>query len=134
LDVTPVQESLGRCTVRGGFMACFLERLAASHRDLARAARAADGERQRQVLRRALQMMILYAKGSPMAVTALDRIAHSPEANGMALRPELYPCWLESLMETVAQFDPAFSPALDKRWREVLGAGLAYLAAPRRHP
>jgi hypothetical protein len=132
MDVSAVQESLARCTVRGGFAARFLKRLGEGHAPLMRALAAGDPAEQRRVLRRGLQMMILYAQGAPMAVTALDRIAAAAEASAIAVHPDLQPLWADSLVATVREFDPAFTPGLEKRWREVMGAALTYLAARHR--
>jgi hypothetical protein len=79
--------------------------------------------------------MILYAQGAPMAVTALDRIAGAGAAGAagaIAVHPDLHPLWVDSLIATVREFDPAFTPGLEKRWREVMGAALTYLAARHR--
>lgn len=132
MDVSAVQESLARCTVRNGFAARFLALLGEGHPPLARALAPGDPAEQRRALRRGLQMMILYAQGAPMAVTALDRIAGAGPAGAIGVHPDLHPLWVDCLMAAVREFDPAFTPGLEKRWREAVGAALAYLAARPR--
>jgi hypothetical protein len=137
MDVSAVQESLARCTVRGGFTARFLALLAEGDATLARALVGGDPAEQRRVARRGLQLMILYAQGAPMAATLLDRAADEGAAGGsggnvLAVHPDLHPYWVDTLMRVVGELDPGFGPALEKRWREVLGAALAYLAARPR--
>lgn len=132
MELSAVQESLARCTVRGGFGARFLALLGEGHAPLARALAAGDPAEQRRVARRVLQLMLLYAQGAPMAATLLDRIvgggAGGSGTNALAVHPDLHPYWLDTLMRVVGEFDPDFSPALEKRWREAVGAALAYLA------
>jgi len=128
VELSEVQESLARCTVRGGFAARFLALLGEGQATLARALAAGDPADQRRVVRRGLQLMLLYAQGAPMAATLLDRIVDGGGATALAVRPDLHPYLVDTLMRVVREFDPAFSPALEKRWREALGAALAYLA------
>jgi len=136
VDVSAVQESLARCTVRGGFAARFLALLGEGHPALARTIATGDPREQRRVLRRGLQMMILYAQGAPMAATLLERSLDDGSAGGMgnavAVHPDLHPFWVDTLLRVVREFDPGFSPGLEKRWREVLGAALTHLAARHR--
>jgi hypothetical protein len=143
LDVSAVQESLARCTVRGGFAQRFLDLLAAGDPALGRMLAAGDPQEQRRVVHRGLQLMVLHAQGAPMAATALERLAGvavpggaaaGPDAAGNALgvRPDLHPFWVDSLVAAVREFDPDFTPGLEKRWREVVGPALADLAARHR--
>jgi len=140
VDVSAVQESLARCTVRGGFAQRFLDLLAAGDPALGRMLAAGDPQEQRRVVHRGLQLMVLQAQGAPMAGTALERLAGlaapggaGPNAAGNALgvRPDLHPFWVDSLVAAVREFDPGFTPGLEKRWREVVGPALAALA--KRH-
>lgn len=138
MDVSAVQESLARCTVRGGFAARFLALLCECQPVLARALTAGDPAEQRRVTRQGLQLMILYAQGAPMAATLLERLVDDAGADGrgaagaLAIHSDLHPFWVDTLMRVVREFDPGSTPGLEKRWREALAAPLAYLAA-RHH-
>jgi len=41
--------------------------------------------------------------------------------------PELYERWIDCLLATLAQHDPALTPDLRQEWRQVLDAGIAVM-------
>ncbi len=48
--------------------------------------------------------------------------------------PALYVLWLDSLMSTISEFDPAFDSEVELAWRLTLAPGIAYLQHAHRHP
>jgi len=57
---------------------------------------------------------------------------HGPGASDVP--PELYTLWLDSLLATVAEMDPAYSDEVELAWRLTLAPGIAYLQHAYAHP
>ncbi|MEO1082370.1 MAG: globin [Pseudomonadota bacterium] len=57
---------------------------------------------------------------------------HGPSRSNV--EPSLYVLWLDSLMRTVSEFDPAFDSDVELAWRLTLAPGIAYLQHAHRHP
>jgi hypothetical protein len=56
---------------------------------------------------------------------------HSSKERDIA--PELYEEWLESLVETVREFDLEFTDEVELSWRVVLSPGIAYMKFRHDH-
>jgi hemoglobin-like flavoprotein len=59
-------------------------------------------------------------------------IVHGPGHSDVP--PDLYTLWLESLMATAREFDPAWDPDVELAWRLTLAPGIAYLQHAYAHP
>lgn len=57
---------------------------------------------------------------------------HGPDAAD--IEPGLYVLWLDSLVQTVAEFDPAYTREVDLAWRIAMAPGIAYLQFAYRNP
>jgi hemoglobin-like flavoprotein len=128
MSVDAVQQSFSRCTLKKGFVDRFYEIFLASHPSLKPMFAHTNFVEQKQLLRKGISMMLLFAQGNPMAKNAMDRLAKSHGPEGMKIRPELYSYWVDGLMRAVAEFDPQFGPELDKAWREALAAGIGHIS------
>ena len=47
----------------------------------------------------------------------------------LGVEPSMYPYWSDSLLKTLKQFDPKWSPELEKIWTHSLRGGLEYLSS-----
>ena len=54
-------------------------------------------------------------------------VAEKHNAKHLDIGAELYDLWLDSLLETVKDCDPDFSPEVAKAWEEVMMVGIHYL-------
>lgn len=89
-----------------------------------------DFFRQHQLLRHALRLLLLYpnrpeAEGHDL----LRRVAERHSRRDLDIPPELYPPFVDSLMQAVALFDPQFTPAIEDSWRATIKGGVAYMTS-----
>ncbi len=85
-----------------------------------------DMVEQRRMLKKSFySLVVFYASGSSEGV--LENIARTHNARGYNILPVLYDYWLESLMETVRQYDDQCDDDVELAWRLVLSSGITYL-------
>lgn len=85
---------------------------------------------QKKVLRDSLFLM-LSAAGTTVgyAHVQLEKLAKRHSHNDLGIKPEWYALWLDTLLQTVAEFDPDYSDAIDAAWRDSMKEGIELLAA-----
>ncbi len=81
-------------------------------------------ERQRDLFLHGLLVLIEYANGQVLGEVAIERLGELHSRRKMNVPPDLYPIWVNCLVETLARLDPQFSPTLDRQWRETLQKGI----------
>ena len=64
----------------------------------------------------------------------LLQIGRSHAADRLNVSPEWYDLWLDTLIETVEEFDPEFYPKVELAWRTVLSPGITYMKFAFKHP
>lgn len=118
-----LQQSYGRCLRDKHFIDRFYEVFMASHPAIPTMFAHTDMFRQRLALRRGVSIAILHAAGSTLAKRSVERMADVHGAGGRApVPPHFYAHWLESLIEVIAETDPAADTALLVRWRRAMNA------------
>lgn len=85
-----------------------------------------DMEKQRHHLRTSLDQMIYFSIDRKASDTLLST-AKTHSKSGKNIRAELYEVWLESLLQTVRQFDTEFDAETEIAWRVVLAPGISYM-------
>ncbi|WP_324780618.1 globin [Thiobacillus sedimenti] len=114
-----LQQSYGRCLREKNFIARFYEIFLDSHPAIAPMFAATDFQKQRMALRRGISAAISHAGGSSLSKRTVDRMADVHSRTGHApVLPELYPYWVDSLVQAVGEVDPEATPQLLERWRE----------------
>lgn len=108
------------------FFAAFYEVFVGDSVEVAEKFSHVDMQKQREHLRKSLDQMV-YFSIDRQASDEMFRIARIHSVSGNDIRPELYECWLESLLKTVSRFDPQFSDEVDIAWRIVLAPGISYM-------
>ena len=83
-----------------------------------------DFKRQRELFIHGVLMLIEYADGKPLGEMAIRRLGELHSRKRINVTPDLYPIWVNCLMEALERLDPEFSPALDRQWRETLQKGI----------
>lgn len=124
---TIFSESLARRHAMGTFLDTFYEYFTCASPEVARLFERVDMERQISMLRGSLHLMIHAAGESHIAsshIIGLGRRHHS-----LGVRPDMYDWWLESLLQTVEECDPMFTPDIAAASRTVLGRGIAVMKA-----
>lgn len=81
-------------------------------------------ERQRELFVHGVLMLIEYANGKTLGEMAIKRLGELHSRRKMSVPPDLYPIWVNCLVETLAKLDPEFSPVLDRQWRATLQKGI----------
>jgi hypothetical protein len=128
-DVTAVLASYSRCRESGRFVENFYRRLWARDRGIEQRFHATDMQRQQEVMREAINTLIMFAAESSVARMALDRISGLHSRQRHDVPAYLYTLFADALVETAREGDPRWEPALEPKWRAVLAPGLEYMAA-----
>ena len=124
-----VQASFGRCLRKKGFITRFYEILMDSHPDIHPMFQRTDFGQQRKALRRGISIAISFAAGSNSAQISMDNMASIHSVGGRApVEPFYYQYWLDSLISTLAETDPRFSPSLESRWRTAMQKTIDYFS------
>lgn len=122
--VNEVNLSLGRCFLHSGFMDKFYTNFKASHPSIPPFFVKTNMAKQHKLLKEGITFLLMSAGGSSFAKTEMNKLGERHDPSHLNVKPELYRYWIESLMKTVKEFDPDFTPELDKKWRTVLQAGI----------
>ncbi len=87
-----------------------------------------DFKLQNNLLRHALQLLLLFStKSEEEAKPLLRRVAERHSRRDLDIDPSLYPAFVDSLVKTSSEFDPQFTPDVERAWRDTLAPGIAYM-------
>ena len=125
-----VKQSYGRALADKSLMKRFYENFVSSHPAVAVKFAGVDLERQQDVLKMSLSMAIVFPQNNIVAKRAMDKVQLSHGGDGLGIEAELYTHWLESLVSTIEECDPAFTPELERNWRAVLGCAIQHISCP----
>jgi hemoglobin-like flavoprotein len=129
------EDSLRRCNADPGFLDRFYERFLRSSPKVREKFRDTDFVRQKRMLQASLQLLLVAAQDEGERPTPyLDEVAARHSASQMAIGAELYDLWLDSLLATVAEVDPAWGPEVEDAWESVMTIGIAYLVSRFNRP
>ena len=121
-------ESLRRCNARPGFLDLFYENFLASSPKVKEKFANTDFVRQKRALRASLHVMLLAAEDEEQGPERYLRdLAARHSRSQLDIGAELYDLWLDSLLATVREIDPRFSPEVEEAWERVMGVGIRYL-------
>ena len=84
-------------------------------------------ERQHQLLKHALGLLLAFPTQPNDGPALLKRVADRHNRHEMAIRPDLYPHFVDALVQTVAEHDPAFTPEVGDAWRTAIAPGIAFM-------
>jgi hemoglobin-like flavoprotein len=119
--------SYERCSAVPDFYACF-------YRNFFRAAPEAeplfaqtDFQRQHQLLKHALGLLLAFPSRPDDGPALLKRVADRHSRSDLAVRPELYPRFVDALVQTVSEHDRDYSPAVADAWRAAIAPGIAFM-------
>jgi len=85
-----------------------------------------DMKRQRAMLEKSLHY-VAYLFTNQEIYSYIQEIAELHNRKNLDIRPELYDLWLESLIDTVRDFDSDFDDDVELAWRLSLARGIAYM-------
>lgn len=122
--------SYRRCIRDRGYQDRFVERFYERFLDSSGEVRdyfaATDMARQQRMLRDSLLYVVNFAKTLRDGVY-LRQLALRHGRAGLKVPVRLYDLWLDSLVETVAEFDPEYSDDVGLAWRCTLAPGITYM-------
>ncbi len=128
-EFTVVKQSYGRCATKSNFIDLFYDEFLKSHPSIKPMFTQTDFKKQKELLRTGIAMLLAHVEGKPVGTMTLNRIGQSHDKNHMNIDPNLYQFWINSLVKTVKQCDPQYSPDLDRSWQKVLRAGVDHITA-----
>ena len=120
-------DSLARCLAKHGFLDRFYELFLASSEEVREKFRDTDFARQKKMLADSLSLMTRMSGAPVDELEELDRVARRHGRHDLDIGFELYDLWLESLMQTVREFDGHFDRDVDRAWRNVLAEGIRFM-------
>jgi len=120
--------SLRRCDALPYFLDIFYTKFLDSSPEVAKKFVNTDFVRQKRALRASLHHLLLAAQDQEKGPDAyLAEVAERHGAGQLEIGAELYDLWLDSLLATVKECDPEFSPEVEKAWEDVMMVGIQYL-------
>lgn len=124
--------SYQRCCDGPGFFESFYRRFFAVCPEAEPRFDRTDFERQNRLLHHAVGVLLVFRQqpaqpaGEP---NVLSRIARRHSRADLAIPPALYPPFVDSLIATLQEYDPAFAPEIEDAWRRTLQAGVDYMVS-----
>jgi len=122
-------ESLRRCSADARFMDRFYEGFLASSPKVREKFANTDFVGQKRAVLASLHMILLAAQAPENPDRHLREVAERHSSGQLAIGAELYDLWLDSLLATVREVDPAFGPEVEQAWEDVMAIGIRYLVS-----
>ncbi len=123
-EFAAVEKSYDRVKDQPDFFDFFYHSLFSSHRAIFEMFKETNMESQKKALRDSIQYMLMLNAGSKIANRKFDQLAITHDRDHRNIKPALYKHWIDSLIRSVAAFDPEFSPLLEDKWRRAVAAGI----------
>lgn len=87
-----------------------------------------DFERQGRLLRHAIGLLLNFPNQPNGEPTILSRVAKRHGPAELNVPADMYPGFVESLIQTVAEHDPEFDRSIESAWRATIAPGIAYMS------
>lgn len=128
MDLDAVRNSYARCLIKEGFIERFYEIFIDSNPGIRPLFEGTDFEQQINLLRQGLGYAFQFARGDDRAQQYMGQLRKSHGRSGrIGVEPKLYPYWVNAMMAAASEFDPQFTPELEREWRSVLGKATAFM-------
>jgi len=128
-DITDLRMSYGRCIAKPDFFDQFYDHFLGSHPDIRKKFENTDFEKQKELIKHGVNMMIGYADQNPIAINVLTRIRDSHSKMHLDINPLYYRYWLDSLLKTISANDNKMNEHLESTWRKVLTKGIDFISS-----
>jgi hemoglobin-like flavoprotein len=119
--------SYDRCCQAPNFIPDFYKMFLAACPEAAPMFAKTDFDRQVKLLRHAIGLLLIFPNQPPGEPTLLTRVAERHSRRELNIAPALYAPFINSLIDTVRQFDREFTPAVEAAWRETVAPGVEYM-------
>ena len=108
------------------FFERFYQIFTASEPEVLKLFASTDMQRQYQMLMESMTHLISFAsEQAPSEEMKVMAVIHGQAR--LDIPAEFYDIWLNSLIETIQEFDPKFNSHVEKAWRKVLTPGIDYM-------
>ncbi len=124
VDYETVEASYDRCLEHDAFYDTFYEKFLAKSEEIPPMFANTDFRRQKQMIRMSVRMMVRLGAGEDGTKLAINKLGESHSRRHHNVRPELYELWLDALCESIAEYDPEYTPELEQKWRDTMKAGI----------
>ncbi|HEX9579516.1 MAG TPA: globin [Gemmatimonadales bacterium] len=125
--VQAARASYERCCAVPDFLSCFYRNFFKAAPEVEVLFAATDFPRQHQLLKHALGLLLSFPAQPEDGPGLLSRVAERHSRRLLAIRPELYPRFVEALVQTVAEHDPSFDQGIAEAWRAAIAPGIAFM-------
>ncbi len=119
--------SYDRCCRLAGFFDAFYENFFRNCPQAVPMFAKTDFERQHKLLRHAIGLLLIFPAQPEGEIALLHRIAKRHSRRDLNVDPALYGPFVDSLMDTVREHDPEFTPQVETAWRATVAKGVAYM-------
>lgn len=124
-----VMRSYGRCSINPQFFDRFYARFTAKSPIIRQMFANTDMAKQKLALRSGIAFLLQFANGSAFAESKVAQLGESHKRDRLNVSPSMYPLWLDSLMETIAEIDDQFTPQVRAEWLAALRKGVEKMSA-----
>jgi hemoglobin-like flavoprotein len=119
--------SYDRCCEAADFLPAFYRNfLAACPQAVPRFAHT-DFDRQNKLLRHAIGLLLVFPNQPVKEPTLLARVAERHSRRDLNIALALYGPFIDTLIDTVKQFDREYSRAVEAAWRATVAPGVEYM-------
>lgn len=92
-----------------------------------------DFKKQKNLLKDGVGRALSFASGDVDSTSFIERLSTTHNRSHMNILPELYPFWLNALLETLADTDPQWSRDLESLWRQSLEKTIQLMSRAYEH-
>jgi hemoglobin-like flavoprotein len=125
-----VRPSYQRCCEQGDeFFDAFYDKLSEKAPEIGPMFAGVNMRRQNALLQKGIESLLACAEGSATARDELLRLGDLHARDRINVRPELYPLWIDALMESVREFDSEHHELTEPAWRATIAAGIELIVS-----
>lgn len=125
--IVQVQQSYGRALRNPALFQWFYDLLMQSHPEIPTKFQQTDFPAQYERLQQSVPMALLFPQGNVVAQQVIERLRTSHNRYNLDIHPSLYAYWIDSLVQAIAESDPACTEGVEQDWREVLQISVDYI-------
>lgn len=125
--ILEVKSSYGRALGNRQFIERFYDIFTKSHPDILGKFENTDFSKQHKLLDQAISLAMLYPQGNVIAKQVFTKLRESHNRRNLNIQPKYIQYWEKSLLQTVSESDPEFTPELAEKWHQVLKPAMDYI-------
>jgi hemoglobin-like flavoprotein len=112
-------DSFERCLAIPGFFNRFYELFLDSSPAIQEKFKNTDFRKQIQMVKKSLYRLTMATTQSKESLAELGRVKKTHSRDQLNIEPYMYDLWLDSLLQTVKEYDKAWTPEVETSWRRV---------------